>query len=157
MLLHLTFHPGYSGAQAHFALESTLLNSAAETSSKVTVTSRTHLTKCESLSFSLLTPTTTTTTTTCLPCSYATSPPPTQPGYAYTAANKNAGITWTEDVLFAYLGKNHKQTFAFNGSHGIWSPFKGRGVVRVIQGSREKGEKKEGTCFTSFVCFTKNV
>ncbi len=25
------------------------------------------------------------------------------PGYTYSAANKNSGITWTEDKLFAYL------------------------------------------------------
>ncbi|KNC47660.1 cytochrome c [Thecamonas trahens ATCC 50062] len=32
----------------------------------------------------------------------------TKPGYAYTKANRDAGILWQEDTLFAYLKKPKK-------------------------------------------------
>jgi cytochrome c len=68
----------------------------------------------------------------------------TYPGYNYSAANKNSGLTWDEDTLRKYLAnpqgtvKGTKMIFA-----GIKDPEKVNDVIAYLKQFKEDGSKAD--------------
>ena len=67
----------------------------------------------------------------------------TYPGYTYSAANKNSGITWTPDVLVKYLANPQavvpgtKMAYA-----GLKDPQKVKDVIAFLEQYGPDGQKK---------------
>lgn len=70
----------------------------------------------------------------------------TYPGYNYSNANKNSGITWTPEELTAYLANPQKVVpgtkMAFPGFHGDTGPQKIKDVIAFLETYGPDGKKK---------------
>ncbi len=70
----------------------------------------------------------------------------TYPGYEYSEANKNSGITWTPDELEKYLANPQAVVphtkMAFPGFRGDTGPQKIKDVIAFLQQYGPDGQKK---------------